>query len=841
MSADRVAGHGRNAGSARPPGEAGPPLTGIRVLDLTDDRAELAGRLLADLGATVIKVESPGGSRSRRRGPFDERPEADGQSLYWAAVGLGKHSIVLDIEREDDRLRLEELVPASDILLESGAPGRMARLGLSPERLSALNPGLIYCSVSPFGQEGPRAHWPQTELTIEAAGGLVMLQGDRDRPPIGVGVPQAAFHAGAQAAADCIIALNERAHSGLGQRLDTSMQEGIIWTLLNATGFPPIHGQNPPYSCESRQQAPPEVEGVRLVGLSTVECEDGYLLVPLGAGRAAPVVSRVMDELREQGRLPEPLSTFGWHDGLPGLLEESRDQALLALAARTLKGYFRGQRKGEVHRWASEHDLMVAPVNTAADLRSSSQLAHRRFWTDVGGRTHPGPFARLSRTPLVMDRPAPGLGADQALLDQAPRARRPEPSSDGVEQVPKPSERTGLAFEGLRVADFSWIGVGPITAKALADHGATVIHVESATRPDILRLGQPAREGPPSLDRSQFFADYNSSKLGLSLNLATDQGRDIALRLIEWADVVVESFTPGTMSKLGLDPEQILERRPDLIWYSTCLLGQTGPYATFAGFGQQGSAIAGLHGITGWPGRPPSGTWGAYSDMITPHFGVAALAATILERRRSGEGQRIDISQVEAAMHFMEPQLLDYTCNEQLPGPRGNESEWACPHGLYPAAGTERWVAIACESDAEWLALCSIAPLERFGSLTTLGKRLEHREEIDRELARWTGREEPRALEARLAAAGVPAAVAQFPTDLYRDRQVAHRGFFVTLDHPVMGPTPYDGFITRFSARREMLRKAAPLLGENTPEILTDLLGLSEGEIIEAAGAGALT
>jgi len=808
-------------------------LAGIRVLDLATERAELAGRVLADLGAEVIKLEPPEGARARRLPPFDERSGADGPSLYWAAVGLGKRSAVLDLESPAGRDRLRDLVRTADILVESFDPGVMAALGLDYEQLSEVNPRLIYASITPFGQHGPKAHWPATELTIEAAGGLVMLQGDADRPPIPVGLPQAAFHAGAQAAADCIIALNERASSGLGQHLDTSMQEGIIWTLLNATGFPPNVGGNLPGTCAERGIPPERIEGVQLQGLSTMECADGYLLLGLGIGRAGAIVDQILREVELAGDLDPTLLGMDWSAGLPGILGQTGEPAAVVAAIRAIRAYFATRTKDEVHHWATEHDLMVAPVNDAADLYRSPQLAEREFWTRVGDYEHPGPFAKLSRSPLSMQRPAPALGADQALLEVPP----PSVTAPVVATGP----RDGEAFAGLKVADFSWIGVGPISAKALGDHGATVVHIESITRPDILRLAQPAKNGELGLDRSQFFADYNSSKLGLSLNLATPEGRALALRLIEWADVVVESFTPGTMKKLGLDPDELLAKHPALVWYSTCLLGQTGPYATFAGFGQQGSAIAGLHGITGWPDRVPAGTWGAYSDMITPHFGVAALTAAILHSRKTGEGQRIDISQVEAAMHFTEPLLLDYTVNGRLPGPVGLESPTASPNGVYAAAGTQRFLAIACETTAQWRALRTLAPLDAFEGLDTLEARLERDDEIDAVLTAWCADRDPFALERELAAAGVPASVAQYSSDLYLDRQIADRGFFVVLNHTVMGPTPYDGFITHFSAKQRMLHKAAPTLGEDTGYVLTDILHLSPDEIEAAAIAGALT
>jgi len=813
-----------------------PLLAGVRVIDTTDDRGELAGRLLADLGADVIKIEPPEGVRSRRLPPFNEQPGHAAESLYWAAVGLGKRSVVLDLEDHVERARFRELVARADILVESFAPGRMAELGLSYEELSVSNTGLVYCSIAPFGQTGPKADWPATELTIEAAGGLVILQGNGDRPPIPVGVPQAAFHAGAQAAADCVIAMNERAISGLGQRLDTSMQEGIMWTLLHSTGFPPNTGGNPPNTSEERALPLQSLAGLTLVGQSSFECADGYLLIGIGAGMyQTRIFDHVIREVAAAGELDERLAHINWSQGFPGMATQVDDLDVLVAAAEAFRGFLRTRTKAEVMSWASDNDLMIAPVHTTEDLHRSPQLASRQYWVHVDGLEHPGASVKLSRTPMRLKRGAPSLGEHQGALDEllAEPVRRTGAATTG--------ERIGEAFAGLKVADFSWIGVGPISAKALADHGATVVHIESATRPDVLRLAQPTKDGIPGLDRSQFFADYNSSKLGLALNLATDEGRTIALRMIEWADVVVESFTPGTMAKLGLDPDAILSERPDLIWYSTCLLGQTGPYATFAGFGQQGSAIAGIHGITGWPDRAPTGTWGAYTDMIAPHYGGAALASAILERRETGLGQRIDMSQVEAAMHFMEPALLDYTVNGHVAQSRGLDSNIACPHSTYPTRGTERYIAIACETDEQWEALCGIAPLDEFTHLADLKARLRQHEAIDEALLAWCADREPFELEAELSEAGVPVSVAQFATDLYQDPQVAHRGFFVTLNHTVMGPTPYDGLITRFSAKQEMLHKAAPIMGEDTVHVLTEFLGMSADEIEVAAIAGALS
>ena len=461
-------------------------------------------------------------------------------------------------------------------------------------------------------------------------------------------------------------------------------------------------------------------------------------------------------------------------------------------------------------------------------------MEDRGYWTQVGGRPHAGPFARLSRTPLRSAGPAPALGEANALIGEpAPPVRRGAPAQG----------RRVRAFEGLKVADFSWVGVGPLIAKGLGDHGATVVHVESAKRVDILRSAPPYKDGVRDINRTQFFGNFNSSKLGMALDLSTEGGRTLARKLAAWADVVIESFTPGTMERHGLGWETLSEGRRDLIMLRTCLRGQTGPEASFTGFGSQGAALAGLHGVTGWPDRPPAGPYGAYTDFINPRYGLAVLGAALYERARSGQGQLIDLSQVEVGIQFVAPLVLDYAVNGRVAPPAGHDSRTACPHGVYAVAGVERYIAIACETAEQWRALRDLAGLEGFegGEFETFEGRRAARERIDEALRAWCAAEDGHALAARLKAAGVPASAVLRPSDLYADAQLAQRGFFVTLEHPLMGPTPYDGLATIFSETPGVLSKAAPLLGEDTHYVLTELLGVSADELAEFAAAGALT
>ena len=483
-----------------------------------------------------------------------------------------------------------------------------------------------------------------------------------------------------------------------------------------------------------------------------------------------------------------------------------------------------------------ERDLLLAPVHTTRDLLDEPQLLAREFFQEVAGRVHPGAPVRLSRTPIRMDRAAPQLGADQNTVDLW--LGNP-PVFDYSQPL---EERAGEAFAGLRVADLSWVAAGPTIGKALADHGATVVRVESRERVDLARRLPPYKDGEPGPNRS-FWADtYNTSKLSAAVNLGVAAGRELARRIIDWADVVIESFSPGTMQKHGLDYETLARERNDLIMLSTCLLGQTGPRATYAGYGGQGAAFAGLHSVTGWPDRAPCGPFGPYTDVIAPKYGIAALGAAILERRRSGLGQHIDLSQVEASIHFIEPLLLDETTNGRTATAAAMDSATACPHGIYPALETERYVAIAVETPRQWRALRELAALDAFSAeeYDELAARRGARDEIDRALLDWCGGQEHRALESLLIEAGVPASVVQRPLDLHSDAQLAHRGFYVTLDHAELGPMLLEAFPTRFSAKRRMLHAAAPCLGQHTDYVLRELLGLTPAEIQRYADARAL-
>ena len=400
-----------------------------------------------------------------------------------------------------------------------------------------------------------------------------------------------------------------------------------------------------------------------------------------------------------------------------------------------------------------------------------------------------------------------------------------------------------LPFSGLKVADFSWVGVGPITAKYLADHGATTVRVETSRPPDILRVAGPFKDGVFGPNRTQFYGSFNTSKLSITLNLKNPAARDVARRLIAWADVYMESFTPGTISDLGLGYEAARAINPDIIMVSTCLMGQTGPAARLAGYGAHAAAVSGFGEVTGWPDRPPSGPYVAYTDTIANRFLAAALMAALDHRRRTGEGQYIEQAQMESALYFLAPELVRYQIDGSQPRRMGNQSPNDAPHAAYPCAGNDQWCAIAVETDAQWQALRRVLGAPAWAldpALDTAAGRLARREQIDEAIAVWTRTRTPHEAMAELQAAGVPAGAVQRSSDLLQDPQLRHRGFFRAHAHTEMGEVPYEGHQFRIAGYDSGPRFAAPCLGEHSFEVMRDFLGMSEEEIAEVAAAGAL-
>ena len=398
--------------------------------------------------------------------------------------------------------------------------------------------------------------------------------------------------------------------------------------------------------------------------------------------------------------------------------------------------------------------------------------------------------------------------------------------------------RAGLRSPASR-CDFMWAMAGPATTRVLADYGATVIRIESATKIEVTRGLQPFVEGVTGLERSGLFLNLNTGKLGMTLDLARTEAREVVLDLVRWADLLCESFSPRAMRSWGLDYESLKEVNPGLVMMSSCLMGQTGPLASFAGFGNLAAAISGFHNVTGWPDRDPSGPFSAYTDYVAPRISVALVLAALDHRRRTGEGQYLDYSQAEGVLHLLAPALLDERLNGRTLERNGNRDLRFAPHGIYRCAGDDRWVAIACETDAQWRDLAAIIDRPDLGGLST-AERLDRAAELDELLTDWTSSRANQSVEDLLQSHGVPAHVVAASQDSWADPQLAHRGHFVSTDHTEVGPVTVEG--TRFLMSRTPpdSYRAAPTLGQDTFDILTEILGYDVDRIAEIAAAEVL-
>ncbi len=391
-------------------------------------------------------------------------------------------------------------------------------------------------------------------------------------------------------------------------------------------------------------------------------------------------------------------------------------------------------------------------------------------------------------------------------------------------------------LDGLRVADFTWIISGPLTSKILADHGADVIRIESYARPDNLRSISPMKDGISGINRSATFARYNTNKFGVCLNLKKPKALAVAKRIVAWADIVLENFTPGVMDRLGLGYEELCRVKPDIIMLSLPLLGGSGPLARHPGLGVQLSDLIGFGNITGWPDREPSTPAGAYTDFISPYFAVSTLMAALDYRRRTGKGQYIEISQFEAGIHFMAPVMLDWVVNGREPVRKGNRCDYASPHGVYRCLGHERWCAIAVFTDDEWGGLCRVIgnpALSEDSRFNTLTGRLQHSEEIDRLIEKWTTTQTAEDVMLKMQKAGVPAGVALNGRDLFDNPQLNDRGFYKGLTHAEMGYHHYPSAPFRFNRTPCEPERPAPCLGQDNEYVCRQILGMEDEEFVQ--------
>ncbi|GHE84085.1 CoA transferase [Amycolatopsis deserti] len=681
---------------------------------------------------------------------------------------------------------LDALARDADVILESGPVAKLR--GLRPDGTSRW-PHAVHVVVTPFGLTGPRRDWTGGDLVLASAGGMTWLGGKPGGQPKPPPREQAVQLAGAHGAIAALLGVL----SGTAQLVDVSAQEAVAATLetgaiswIHAGRFPVRNG------------------GVyEHVAHRIFAAADGY--VAGGYSGSERMWTDLLAWLAEEGEAGDLLDER-FADPVVRWAERPHVDEVIArfVAKRTAR---------EVAEQGRTRALPWAEVTPPAELTGNPQLRDRRFFVSVHGTEDAG---------FPWD--APGL----------PRPVSLSPLTEGTWTVPRQRPRTAKAraLEGVQVLDLTWVLAGPYATKILAEHGADVIKVESKHRHDPTRFSPSMRLRPDAgPDDSGYFLNFNRGKRSVALNLRTPEGQAILRELAARCDVVVENFSPGVLAKWGLDYESLRALNPRAVLVSMSGVGHTGPWRTAVTFADTLAAMSGLSAETADPGEPPQGLVFGLGDMVAAN--AAVLGALDLLVR--GEGGHVDLSQLEAMVATMGPAVLDRG-EPVATAEHPNRSRHAVPHGVYPAAGDDRWIAITAQDDDQWAALRDLAGLPGDGDLA---QRRAAEDEIDAALAAWTRDQDAAGLAARLQAAGVAAAVVATGRDLVEgDEHLAARGFYQRLAHPLAGEVLHEGIVARLAATPGALTSPAPLLGQHTEEVLRELLDLDDDRLAALRAAG---
>ncbi|GAB5450228.1 MAG: CoA transferase [Halioglobus sp.] len=778
-------------------------LAGLRVIDIAGEPLAMTGRLLADMGAEVIKLEPPGGDPLRCAPPLS--PED--VSLRFLAWNAGKTCLRYDKHSQP----ISELLRHAEVVIET--PGFAGALTLA----RSAAPEAVWLQATPFGPEGPRAHWQASDIGLMAACGNMHCTGDADRPPLRCTEPAAYAHCAAEAAFAILTALA----AGGAQTIDLSMQDALLIANMGGAAQFPKTGR-------SGQR-----QGAMLGRTREIwPCRDGYVSFGLRGGPArAGNFAILLAALRDDGLDTAAWRNQDWNTFNPQQLDaqELRD------IETPLLDYFARHNLHELYELAVRTNLMLAPAQSAAAILGNEQLRSRGMFAQTGNiDSFPARFFIAQNA----DHPAGSNTPPRAVHDVCAAAEAETVQWSGLTFPRTDSRDNAPAWSGLRLLEFGSGAAGPVATRYFSEHGATVVRVESTRRPDFLRV--MAINSEHGLEGSTLFDVLNPAKKSITLNLKHEDGKAIASRLVHWADAVVENFAPKAMQGWGLDYWQLQRDKPNLVMLSTCLNGQSGPHRDYPGFGGQGAALSGYNTLTGWPDREPVGPFGTITDSLSPRFAATALAAALHYQRRTGNGVYLDVSQVEAGVYSLAPWLLQQAVCGTAAAREGNHNPRAVPHAAFPCAGEDRWIAIACWSDQQWQTLANMAGLDA-SRYPTLPDRLLAREPIEDAVGAWTSTQSADELAARLQAAAVEAVpVADFRYLLQDDPQLAARDHFLALERARTGTSVYERNGFRLSGARSSIDTPTPLLGEHTEEVLRDCLGLDAAEVQRLRAAGAL-
>jgi crotonobetainyl-CoA:carnitine CoA-transferase CaiB-like acyl-CoA transferase len=775
------------------------PLEGLRVIDLTDDSGRFATKLLAESGASVVRLGSGWPGPAMR----SEDAAARGGLLDWWYDGA-KVRLDLDLATEAGRSSYRRLADRADLIIETEAPGALADWGVDHADLVALNPRLVQVSLTPFGRTGPRVGWQTSDLVAAALGGVLSLSGLPDQP-INPWGRQAYNVAGFITAVSALAAVRAARGEGIGQLVDISLHEAVCSTVEQ------LFFQ---YWFDDVQTYPKVAPRQGSLHWTRV-----YKVVPARSGWEMITPT------------PNPAALLGW------MVEEQFGPALellshpleelvgnLDLVLDTIAAFAGTMDAGPLFHAAQERHIAFGEVQTVAQVAVNPQHEFRGFFRPVdwsGNRVLvPGPLARFHGTSDPEATPPGVEGNLEEVIDGWGGAHRRDAPGGGPLDKP---------LSGLRVLDLSHVLAGPMATRLLGDLGADIVKVQTIER--AVTVNDPSHP---------YFYTWNRSKRAITLSMKHERALGVMRRLIEQSDVLIENFSAGVLDRWGLSYEQVRGWNPRLVYVTMSGCGHEGPWSRLVTYAPTIHALSGLTYLSNPPGRGDLGPGFSLNDHAAGLSAAFAILAALESRADSGVGQHIDISQLETGGYMIGPALLDFLNNGREAQPAGNRDPFGqmVPNECYRAADGE-WLAISCRDDRDWSRLVAASGLKADEGLASIEARRDRVAAVDELVGAWVASVDAEVGQSLLQDAGVPAGRIQNAGDLMSDPQLVARGMWLTFDHATFGTRPHDRYPALWSRMSlEPYRAPAAYPGEHNFEVYPELLDLDEAAVAEAMSDG---
>ncbi|MGE0134818.1 MAG: CaiB/BaiF CoA transferase family protein [Dehalococcoidia bacterium] len=814
------------------------PLEGIRIVEIAGGVAgPHAGKLLADYGADVVKVEPPGGDRSRRAGPFKGGAAHPEGSAMFLALNTNKRSVVADLETDEGKALLRGLLERADVLIEDCVPGKLASMGLEAALLRLEHPRLVICSITPYGQDGPYAGLPESDLVLQGMGGEMYSTGHATREPLRLGGEYALWHAGLAAAYAVMLAVLRAEATGHGEHIDCSIYE----TQAGGKDRRQVYLMGYAYGGEiARRQAPGY-----MVGSGVRPCTDGFVnLSPIGR---LPALLRMIGR-EDLAARPE---ASGDGSSMPAALLDEIEAACVAWTTQ--------YSMREAVDIAQRHRVLGGAVYTIGDVLADPTFRERGAFERIehpaaGAMDYPARPFIMSASPRPAARRAPLLDEHRdevmAELDALASGTGAQAgvSSSSASRSGAPADRHRLPLEGVRVIDLAVVWAGPFCGQLLAEWGAEVIKLEPITsiqpmtRPLAPRPGAVPIEGVEVWNTGHSFNSSSHNKRSFTADLRTPEGREAFRRLVAVSDVIVENNVPETIDRLGVSYEELRAINPGIVFTRMPGFGLSGQYRDYRAWGNHLAAMVGHLVTRAYPDATPDLAGEDYaSDSIGGLMAAFATAVALRHRARTGAGQLIEVPQVEAMMGLMAADYLDFQLNGEVATGRGNDHRSHAPHNVYRCLGDDRWIAIDVGTDAEWRALCRVLRLDRAADdarFATRDSRWQHRGELDAIVSRGCASWDRWKLFEALVGAGVPAGPVQDVADAFHCRHLREREWFRRLTRSDIGGFDHPGSLFRWRETPNPFWRAPCRLGEDNEYVYRELLGYSAEEYRELVAKG---